>query len=116
MTENLIDPQGWETFKSLADPATLMELLDAFLDDSPRLIEQMRLGMAAGDIQGVQRAAHSLKSNSLSFGGSRLADASRELEMIAKSGTLDGAKPKLAAVETEYALLVPVLVELKNGF
>jgi HPt (histidine-containing phosphotransfer) domain-containing protein len=114
MTEDLIDLQEWETFKTIADPATLVELLDAFLEDSPGLIEQMRLGLAAGDIQGVQRAAHSLKSNSLSFGGRRLADASRELEMVAKSGTLEGAAPKLATVETEYTLLQPKLMELKN--
>jgi HPt (histidine-containing phosphotransfer) domain-containing protein len=114
MTENLIDPQEWEMFKSLADSVTLVELLDAFLEDSPNLIEQMRLGLAAGDIQAVQRSAHSLKSNSLSFGGHRLANASRELEMAAKSGSLQGAAPKLAAIETEYTLLQPKLVELKN--
>ena len=116
MTEPLIDPDDWATFKSMVDSAALVELLDAYLDDSPQLIEQMHAGVAAGDIEGVRRAAHSLKSNSASFGANRLANVTRELEMIAKSGTLDGAAPKLAAVEAEYAQLLPRLVELKNEY
>ena len=114
MTEPLIDPDDWAMFKSMVDSATLVELLDAYLEDSPQLIEQMHAGVAAGDIEGVRRAAHSLKSNSASFGANRLANVTRELEMIAKSGTLDGAAPKLAAVEAEYAQLLPRLLELKN--
>ena len=116
MTELLINPDDWATFKSMADSATLVELLDAYLDDSPQLIEQMRAGLAAGDIERVRRAAHSLKSNSASLGARRLANVSRELEMVAKSGTLDGAGPKVAAVEAEYAQLLPRLVELKNEY
>ena len=115
MTEPMIDLDDWATFKSMADSAALVELLDAYLEDSPQLIEQMRAGVAAGDIERVRRAAHSLKSNSASLGAHRLANATRELEMVAKSGTLDGAGPKLAAVEAEYAQLLPGLVELKNG-
>lgn len=114
MSENLIDPEGWEMFRSMADPATLIELLDSYLDDSPELIRQMHLGLAAGDIEVVRRAAHSLKSNSASFGGNRMANAARELEMLTKSGTLDGIAPRLAAVEAEYAQLSARLVELKN--
>ena len=114
MTEPLIDPGDWAMFKSMVDSATVVELLDAYLQDSPQLIEQMRAGLVAGNIDLVRRAAHSLKSNSASFGANRLANVTRELEMIAKSGTLDGAAPKLAAVEAEYAQLLPFLVELKN--
>ncbi len=114
MSETLIDPEAWEMMKSMTEPAFLVELIDTYLTDSPELIEQMRAGLAAGDIEGVRRAAHSLKSNSASFGATRLAGVARELEMIAKSGTLEGTGPKLAAIEVEYAQLLPVLVELKN--
>ena len=116
MNENLIDPQEWETFKSMGDPATLVELLNSYLDDAPELIQQMRDGLARGDIEQVRRAAHSLKSNSASFGANRLAGMARELEMIARGGTLEGAAPKLGAVEAEYAQVSALLVELKNGF
>ena len=115
MFDPLIDPEEWETFKSIADPAIMVELLDAFLSDSPQLIDQMHTGLSAGNIEVVRRAAHSLKSNSASFGGKRLTNASRELEMIAKGGTLDGAGTKLEEVEAEYASLSAYLVEAKNA-
>jgi HPt (histidine-containing phosphotransfer) domain-containing protein len=115
MNETLIEPQEWEAFKSMADPATLVELLNSYLEDAPQLIQQMRDGLAAGDVETVRRAAHSLKSNSASFGANRLAGAARELEMIAKGGTLEGAASKLAGIEAEYTPLAARLVELKNG-
>ena len=114
MVENLIDPVEWEMFTSLGDAATLRELLDAYLSDSPELIEQMRSGVAVGNIEQVRRAAHSLKSNSASLGATHLTTASRELELLAKGGTLDGAAEKLAAVEAAYAQIVPLLEKMKN--
>jgi two-component system, sensor histidine kinase and response regulator len=114
MTEPLIDPEAWETMKAMTDPAFLVELIDVYLNDTPQLIEQMRVGMTSGDVETVRRAAHSLKSNSASFGAQQLANAARELEMIAKGGTLEGAEPNLEVVEAEFNHVLPVLVELKN--
>jgi HPt (histidine-containing phosphotransfer) domain-containing protein len=114
MAETLIDMETWEMMKSMTEPAFLMELIDVYLSDSPCLIEQIRAGLASGDIEGVRRAAHSLKSNSASFGASRLAAVTREMELIAKGGTLVGADAKLATMEAEYAKLAPLLMELKD--
>lgn len=114
MTETLIDPEAWETIKSMTDTAFLVELIDTYLSDSPALLEQMRAGLATGDIELVRRAAHSLKSNSASFGAVRLTEVSRELEMLAKSGILEGGALKLAAVEAAFAQLSPVLEKMKN--
>ena len=116
MSEALIDPETWEMFKSMTDPAFLVEIMDVYLMDSPELIAQMHSGLEAGDIEVVRRAAHSLKSNSASFGANRLSAVARELEMIAKSGTLDGAEAKLKLIETEYTLLVPVLEKMKSEY
>lgn len=116
MNEPLIDPEAWDTMKSMTDPAFLVELINLYLNDSPQLIEQMRTGLSAGEIETVRRAAHSLKSNSASFGAQRLADAARELELIAKGGTLEGGKSRLEAVEMEFDRMLPVLLELKNEF
>jgi HPt (histidine-containing phosphotransfer) domain-containing protein len=115
MTEPLIDPEVWETMKAMIDPTFLVELIDVYLNDSPQLIEQMRAGIASDELENVRHAAHSLKSNSASFGAQRLANAARELEMITKGGTLEGAEPKLEAVEAEFNQLLPILVGLKNA-
>ena len=114
MTDDLIDPEAWEMFKSMMDPAFLAEMIDTYLSDAPMLIEQMRKGIASGEIELVRRAAHSLKSNSANLGALRLAGVTRELEMITKANTLDGSAPLLARVESEYAELAPALEALKN--
>jgi len=114
MPETLIDKEAWERMKSMTGPAFLAELIDVFLKDSPGLINEMRSGLAAGDVESVRRAAHSLKSNSASFGANRLAGVSRELEMIVKSGSMEGAESKLSEVEAEYVKLLPLLEELKH--
>lgn len=114
MSEALIDKEAWERMKSMTGPAFLVELIDVFLKDSPELIKQMRSGLASGDVESVRRAAHSLKSNSASFGADRLTAVSRELELMAKSGSLDSAESKLSEVEAEYVRLLPLLQELKH--
>jgi len=114
MTENLIDREAWETMKAMTGPEFLASLIDVFLSDSPELIQQMHSGLKAGDVELVRRAAHSLKSNSASFGADRLAGAARDLEMAAKNGSLEGGESKLAVIESEYTQLIPVIMELKN--
>jgi HPt (histidine-containing phosphotransfer) domain-containing protein len=114
MSETLIDKEAWERMKSMTGPAFLGELIDVFLKDSPDLIKEMRSGLMSGNVERVRRAAHSLKSNSASFGADRLAGLSRDLEMIAKSGALEGAESKLSEVEAAYVKLLPLLEELKH--
>lgn len=114
MPETQLDPEAWAMMKSMTEPAFLAELIDVYLADAPELIEQIRGGLAVDDIETVRRAAHSLKSNSASFGANQLAGAARQLEMLTREGTLDGASSRLSEIEAEYAQLVPVLMELKN--
>ena len=85
------------------DMEFLGEMLDTFFEDSPRQLEAARAGLAAGDAEAVRRAAHSLKSNSASFGAMPLSRMSKVLEDMGKAGTLDGAGEGVAAAEAEYA-------------
>ena len=109
MTETLIDPEAWETLQSMTDPDFLIQLIDVYLSDSSDLIQQMHSGIEHGDVDGVRRAAHSLKSNSASLGANQVAEAARNLEMLAKGGTLEGAHLHLEAIEAAYARLLPEL-------
>lgn len=115
MDEALLDPAAWEVLQSMTGPAFLDELIDVYLADSPALIAQARGGLAAGDAESVRRAAHSLKSNSASFGAARLAEAARALEGIARGGALEDAPQALARVEAEYALVAPLIAGRKHA-
>jgi len=93
------------------DREFLAELIETYLEDSPRLLEAMRLAMAAGNAEEFRRAAHSLKSTSATLGAMPLSRLARGLEEMGKAGTLDGAVTALSQAEAEYAL---VKVALQN--
>jgi DNA-binding response OmpR family regulator len=81
------------------DPdATVRELLDVFLRDAERLVEDLRRAAAAGFAAAVPRLAHALKGCALAAGARPLAAVCAQLE----SGTL-GHGDGVARVETELA-------------
>jgi HPt (histidine-containing phosphotransfer) domain-containing protein len=54
------------------------------------------------DAAKVKRAAHTLKSGSADFGAMKLSEFCKELEMLGKSGKIEGASQLIKQIETEY--------------
>ena len=100
-----IDPAALETLLETTggDPAFLAELIDSYVDDTPQLLAVIRRAVDAGDGEELRRAAHTLKSNSATFGALTLAALCRDLEGQGKTGMLDGAAERVGQVEAEYA-------------
>src|ERR1051326_1070194 len=84
------------------DPTFLGELIDTYLEDSATLLPGMRQALASGSAEQLRRAAHTLRSNSLSLGAEDLAAVCRDLEEQGRVGALSGAGEQLARVEAEY--------------
>ena len=70
----------------------VVELVSTFAEEAPGLLAELRSALAAGAAERFRRAAHSLKSNSSTFGALGLADMARALE-------LGGLPPDDAAVD-----------------
>ncbi len=97
------------------DKEFLGEMLDTFFDDSPRQLEAVRAGLAAGDAEAVRRAAHSLKSNCANFGALALSGQCRELEVLAKAGSLEGGAEHLARIAAGYEQVHAALEAIRGG-
>jgi len=93
----------------------LCELIEAFLDDAPQLVHDLQQGLECGDTAVLTRAAHSLKSNSADFGAASLTDLCKELEAIGRGGSLNGAAPLIAQVETEFERVKLALNRIRTG-
>jgi len=68
------------------DSAHLRGLEGIFLEDVPRRMEELMGAMGRGDVEGVRRAAHSVKGASLAIGAERCAGAASALEAAAAAG------------------------------
>jgi HPt (histidine-containing phosphotransfer) domain-containing protein len=90
-------------------------MLETYFDDSPEQIAAMEAALSAKDAERLRRAAHSLKSNSATFGALAFSAQAREIEMLAKEGDLQASEPKVAALAAEYPRVEQALRELQNG-
>jgi len=104
-----VDPAALEQLRATMGDGFAHQLLLTFLQDSPELVAIMRRAMAGKDIDAFRRAAHSLKSNAASFGAVRLASLASDLEMLARSGSLDGAPGQVDRFAREYDAVAEAL-------
>jgi HPt (histidine-containing phosphotransfer) domain-containing protein len=77
----VIDPHTFDELQANAGADFVAELVDTFAQEAPSLVSELRSALAAGAAERFRRAAHSIKSNSATFGATRLAALARELEL-----------------------------------
>jgi len=97
------------------DEELLKEIIGIFVEDCPRMIEELSAAIDAQDPETARRAAHTLKGSVSVLGARALAAAAKEAEDHARTGDLEAAATALARVEEEAARLAPVLEELLAG-
>jgi HPt (histidine-containing phosphotransfer) domain-containing protein len=86
---HLIDKTTFEELKQVSGAGFIDELIDAFLEDAPKMIRDMQTALAESDVESFRRNAHSLKSNANTFGATELARQAKDLEMMARENNLD---------------------------
>jgi HPt (histidine-containing phosphotransfer) domain-containing protein len=85
------------------DLAFVDELVDTYIEEGDRLVGALRAGATAGTPDALVMPAHSLKSSSLNLGALELGDRCRELEALARAGTMSDASDRVEAIETSFA-------------
>ncbi|TAG25699.1 MAG: GAF domain-containing protein [Burkholderiales bacterium] len=102
----LIEPTTLERLRSSAGDDFVAELVQAFAEDAPGLLDELRSAEAAGEAALFINAAHALKSNAQTFGALGLAEAARVLEH-------GGLPADSAALHTLTIGLAPLIAELQ---
>jgi HPt (histidine-containing phosphotransfer) domain-containing protein len=97
------------------DREALVELVDAFLDEAPQRLAELRQGAEQGDAALVGRAAHTLKSNGSTFGAVEFASLCRRLEAAARAVELVGSAELIDQVEAQWALVRRALTPVRDG-
>lgn len=84
----LIDQATFNELKQMSGTDFINELIDAFLEDAPNMIQNMHTALDTNDVESFRRNAHSLKSNANTFGATELGALAKELEMMGKENNL----------------------------
>jgi PAS domain S-box-containing protein len=111
-SSSAIDYQTLMAIRALQRPGkpdVLEKAINMYLDTTPELLRNLRIGLDARDATAVHRAAHSLKSSSANLGARELAALCKELETIGRTQALELAGPVLTRLESGYATVQGLL-------
>ena len=115
MTTATIDLPTFEALQQTAGAEFVGELVDTFLTEAPLMLAELRTTLATGNADAFRRAAHSLKSNSLTFGATTLGAMARELELGGLDPVRKANAQPLDALAREYSQVAAALTELRNA-
>lgn len=93
------------------DEELLGEIVALFLEDCPRRLAEIREAIQGGSAEQLKMAAHTLKGSVGNFGAQHAYGLSFQLEQMGGKGEFEGAKEKLADLETAISLLRTDLLE-----
>jgi HPt (histidine-containing phosphotransfer) domain-containing protein len=96
------------------DPEILGELRDLFLAHLPSLLQEIRDACRTGDAQALGKSAHSLKGAGSTYGAERLARVCKHLELLGKSGRIEGADAVIELLEQELDKLTAAISQIQG--
>ena len=115
MTAPAIDRATFDALKETTGAEFALELVDTFLQEAPPMLNELRHALAAKDADKFRRTAHSLKSNSNTFGALTLGARAKELELAGLAQTVRNGTQPLDALADEYARVAAALTELRHA-
>jgi HPt (histidine-containing phosphotransfer) domain-containing protein len=93
----------------------LQELIELFLNNSPRLLTQMQAAVAERDCRRLERAAHTMKGSLLNLCAATGAELAFELESACRDEDLDQAQMVLSRLHEECRRVRSELVAATKG-
>ena len=91
------------------DSAFYVEMIDTYLADAPSLLAEMQAAAQSGDAATLRRSAHTLKSNSRTFGALALGDLCQQIEEFAANGMVEAATPLVDDVTKQLPTVTAAL-------
>ena len=97
------------------DHALLRDIVEAFLEEQPRRLDEIRKAIDNHDYELLNRAAHTIKGSMRYFGAAAVFDRAFALEMMGANKSLEGAEEVFGLLKQELAKLVPHLINYFQG-
>jgi HPt (histidine-containing phosphotransfer) domain-containing protein len=97
------------------DERLLRLVVEACLEDYPRLLADLRQAVETGDPKALAQAAHAIKGSIRTFGETKAFALAYELETMGRAGDVSLAAAVFQAAEGEFERLLAVLQEFLQG-
>lgn len=96
------------------DPDFIRDLVDLFLAEAPRRIQEMQAALEARDKRSLSQTAHTLKGAAANFGARALQARCQQVEALARAGKLAEVGGVLSGMALEHARLAEALLKQKQ--
>jgi CheY-like chemotaxis protein len=97
------------------EPALLRDIAEAFLEEWPKRVSEVRRALDETNFELLHRAAHTIKGSMRYFGADKAFDAAFELEQMGTDKTTPGAEEAWARLQREVQQVVPLLIDFVQG-
>jgi TMAO reductase system sensor TorS len=111
----LIDAGVLRNIAALARPALLNSMIDLYLQHSPDLVAAIETAAANMQPEALSQAVHTLKSSTANLGGTRLAMAARECEVLVREGGITQAAPIVSRISNEHQEFCAALMRERSS-
>jgi HPt (histidine-containing phosphotransfer) domain-containing protein len=91
------------------DRELLAELIQIFLEDCPKRLQELDRAVKEGNASGVRQAAHSLKGMVAGFDAGSARELAAEMEGLGTAGDLSKALGLLSTLQLEFARVMNYL-------
>ena len=97
------------------DHELVMELLQLFLDDFPRLCDALDQAVHSSDASQIEKAAHALKGMFGSLSMKRASQLAAQVELAGRAADMGQVLQAMAELNREQAGLLPVIESFVAG-
>jgi len=111
--------QVWDTkavlSRLMGDQVLLEKVVDWTLEDMPKQLDELHRHAEAGDMQLLERSAHTIKGAAANVGAEVLRELASRMEAAAAKGSLDSCLSLIGEFDQAFVLLVDSMIEYRNS-
>lgn len=112
---DIIDPQALDRLREWGGDKLAVQMVRLFLKNSGTRMDQIRTGVAGGDLDEAERGAHSLKSSAANVGAELLRTMATRMESAALESDALRAEGLMEELESAYAAAMSELGRIEKG-
>ena len=114
--DNILDMEVIGALRALEEdgaPGLFDEIVELFLSDTPTRLHDLATASDAGDMKGIEAAAHSLKGSCGNLGATVLVDLFRKIEQLSREELMDEIPQLVSQTGPEFDRVQAALMEAK---